>query len=664
MQMQMSHSYNVWLVCVSLVIAMLAAFSALDLTGRVNAARGRIRALWIGGGAIAMGFGIWSMHFIAMLAFSLPVEIHYNAPLVVLSLLVAIGASGFALWTASHRSVGQARLGAAAVAMGIAIAGMHYIGMAAMEVNAKLTWDWQIWWLSIGVALAVSYVALNLFIILGGDDFSHVRWFRGIAAVVMGIAVVAMHYTGMAAVGFSAANTIVPATSGGLGATNLAVAIALAFLVIAGISLVAAMLDRVLAARRMEAELMAAKDAAERTNRAKSEFLSNMSHELRTPLNSVIGFANILLKNKTKSLGEQDLAYLDRIVANGKHLLGLINGILDLSKIEAGRIELEITSADVCALVRETVLELEGQVAGRPVTLAAVVPEGVCMLDADHTKLKQILINLIGNALKFTQHGSVTVRVVKDQLTGRPACIDIIDTGIGIPASRLDAVFDAFQQADTGTSRQFGGTGLGLTITRSLAQLMSFDVKVTSEPGVGSTFSIVIGDQSVDRNTASSALRLGAAIDASVEVAQPAGEVGARRRALTLVIDDDADSRSLLGVHFRSLGCDVVMAASANEGIALARKLKPDLITLDVMMPRRTGVEALHDFKTDPTLSQIPVVLVSAVATEHRGRVFGVADCLDKPVTSEQLAAVLERNVPKDGFAMLGADASANEVTQ
>ncbi|MGH7654022.1 MAG: ATP-binding protein, partial [Gemmatimonadaceae bacterium] len=580
----------------------------------------------------------------------------YSTPLVVLSLLVAMGASGFALWTASNARVGQGRLAGAAVAMGIAIAGMHYIGMGAMRVNAMMEWNWGIWWLSIGVALAVSYVALNLFVMLGQDGSSHVRALRGLAAVVMGVAVAGMHYTGMAAVTFFATDRGLPATSGALGATALAVAIALAFLVVAGISLVAAMLDRVLAARRVEAELRAAKDAAERTNRAKSEFLSNMSHELRTPLNSVIGFANILRKNKAQALGTQDLAYLDRIVANGKHLLGLINGILDLSKIEAGRIELEFTTVDVGALVRETVLELDGQTAGRDVTLSAVVPDGPCTIEADQAKLKQILINLIGNALKFTPHGSVTVRVEADAATGRPLKIDVIDTGVGIPANRLAAVFEAFQQADSGTARQFGGTGLGLTITRSLAQLMSFDVKVTSEPGLGSTFSVMMEGRSQPDEEVNAPTQFAAdTIEATGATAIRNAAAGRRRRALTLVIDDDADSRSLLSHHFRGLGCDVVMASGAKEGIALARRLKPDLVTLDVMMPRTTGVEALHDFRMDPNLSRIPVVLVSAVAAEHRGRVFGVADCLDKPVTSEMLADVLERNVPaREEFAASG----------
>jgi CheY-like chemotaxis protein/nitrogen-specific signal transduction histidine kinase len=414
------------------------------------------------------------------------------------------------------------------------------------------------------------------------------------------------------------------------------------------------MIDRLLSARTVEAELRAAKDAAEKTNRAKSEFLSNMSHELRTPLNSVIGFANIILKNKNKTLSEQDIAYMSRIVANGKHLLGLINGILDLSKIEAGRVELEIAPVNAGELVNEIVLELEGQTTGRDIALSAIVEDDIAVFDADRSKLKQVLINLVGNALKFTQQGSVVVRVARDESTGRPSRIDVIDTGVGIPADRLEAVFEAFQQADNTTSRQFGGTGLGLTITRSLAQMMGFDIRVTSEVGKGSTFSVIIEEWSAERANALNPAPV--VVEAKAAAPAVAGK-GSKKRALALIVDDDPDSRSVLSHHLRSLGCDVATARGADEGIAIARKLKPDLITLDVMMPRKSGVEALHDFQTDPVLRHIPIVLVSVVAEEHRGRVFGVADFVEKPVTSEVLHDVLDRTVPH--LALTNTDAGA-----
>ncbi len=231
---------------------------------------------------------------------------------------------------------------------------------------------------------------------------------------------------------------------------------------------------------------------AEEANHAKSVFLTNISHELRTPLNSVIGFTNILLKNKTRNLHEQELTYLERILENGKHLLTLINEVLDLSKIEAGQTEIRRMPVSLTVLISETIAQLEGRLAGKNLEISVEMPDPVMPLETDPSKLKQILINLIGNAIKFTDRGGVIVRVAVTPVTRTPVRIDVQDTGIGIPRDVQELIFEPFKQGDTSTTRKYGGTGLGLTISRTLSGLLGYALEVKSEIGKGSTFSIVL----------------------------------------------------------------------------------------------------------------------------------------------------------------------------
>ncbi len=389
--------------------------------------------------------------------------------------------------------------------------------------------------------------------------------------------------------------------------------------------------------KHAEFELIVARDAAEAASRAKSDFLARMSHELRTPLNSIIGFANVLRKNRAGSMNEDQLSFSNRIATNGLHLLALINDILDLSKIEAGRMTLDLSVVMLDTLVRETIDELEGQTRDRPVVLHAEIPDVIRSIATDSARMKQVLINLIGNALKFTERGEVVVTINADP-DGMPLSVVVRDTGIGIPRDRLDAIFNVFEQAESMTSRRFGGTGLGLAISRSLCELMGHQLEVESEEGRGTTMFVRLG--SAPRTSRRSVPGMMAIPDTK---SAPAESAPVKSDApLVLVVDEDEDARLLLGQHLEEAGCRVANADSGVDALRMARDLLPDMIFLDLRLPKISGFDVFRILKSDDMLKDTPVVIASVAGSEARPGLAGAAAILDKPI-SRQLAIDLVR---------------------
>jgi signal transduction histidine kinase/CheY-like chemotaxis protein/HAMP domain-containing protein len=373
----------------------------------------------------------------------------------------------------------------------------------------------------------------------------------------------------------------------------------------------------------------------EAASRYKSEFLASMSHELRTPLNAIIGYSE-MLEEEAGDLGQEGFVPdLQKIHGAGKHLLSLINNVLDLSKIEAGKMDLYLENFAIASTIQEVVATVKPLVEKNGNTLVVHCADGLGTMRADLTKLRQTLFNLLSNACKFTERGTVTLRAGRESVNGDEwISFSVADTGIGMSPEQTGKLFQAFTQADTSTTRRYGGSGLGLAISRKFCQMMGGDISVASTPGQGSTFTA----------------RLPAAVVEPQAASLPrAGETAATAPRLpegaptVLVIDDDLTVHDLLSRFFNKEGLRMVAAKSGEEGIRLARELRPAVITLDVLMPGMDGWAVLTALKADPDLSDISVIVLSIVDEKQMGYALGAADYLTKPVDWERLAAVLQR---------------------
>ena len=390
---------------------------------------------------------------------------------------------------------------------------------------------------------------------------------------------------------------------------------------------------------------------AEEANQTKSKFLANMSHELRTPLNAIIGYSEMLVEEIT-DLGALDLVSdVNKIRGAGKHLLELINNILDLSKVEAGRAELFLETFAIAPLLEEITDTLRPAIKQKQNTLVVRCPDDIGAMRADVTKLRQSLFNLLSNASKFTENGTITLSVARPE----PGWVSfsVSDTGIGMTPKQQTKLFKSFTQADASTTRKYGGTGLGLVITQQFCELMGGNIKVRSEAEKGTTFTICLPEQVQPLPTESTGDRL---VKTTVSESERTGV------SSILVIDDDPAAQDTMQRFLEREGFQAIVTANGQEGIRLARERSPAAILLDVRMPNLNGWEVLSRLKSDPELADIPVIMVTIEEDQSLGYALGAVDYLLKPVDYNRLHALLQpyQNSPPVPCVMVVEDNTDN----
>jgi signal transduction histidine kinase/CheY-like chemotaxis protein len=646
--------YETPLVLVSILVAIVASYAALSLAGRVSESRGRAVATWIVGGAIAMGSGIWAMHFVGMLAFRLPIPIAFDVPLTLVSLLLPVLASSLALWQISRGELGWQRLAVSAVLMGIGINAMHYTGMAAMRMEPGIVYDPWLFALSVAIAIAASGLALWIAFRLR-RNVPDVWLPRMGSAVVMGGAIVGMHYTGMAAASFPLGSVCMAAKSG-VNHDGLATLVVIATFGVLGFALLASLFNarlqasaRVLkvsqatAAERQDllTRERAARDEAERLSALKDEFLATLSHELRTPLNAVLGWASMLQRGVRD---EETLKRgLETIERNARAQGQLIDDLLDMSRIISGNLRLDVQLIEPEKIVEAALGTVHPAAVAKRLDLRVDVTRGLGLVLADPGRLQQVLWNLLSNAVKFTPNGGmVQVLLGRD---GHDVVIRVADSGIGIEPEFLPHVFDRFRQQDASITRKHGGLGLGLSIARQLVELHGGTIGVSSPgPHAGTTFTVRLPLAQPEA----------AAPQAEPLFAAEGRPEGILSGVKVLLVDDVDDTLDVLQQILQHSGARIMAASNAGAALALMERERPDVIVSDIGMPEVDGFELMRRIRRRSASAggAIPAIALTAFTRQDdraKAMEAGFNDYLAKPVEPGMLVAHIAKAVGQRG---------------
>ncbi len=398
------------------------------------------------------------------------------------------------------------------------------------------------------------------------------------------------------------------------------------------------------ARKRAEAVLEDLNRQLQDASRHKTDYLSSMSHELRTPLNALIGYLSLAVNDLQREVAEEKLQNLTKANQTARVILQLINDVLDFAKIEAGKMDTLIEEVDLVEILEDVAITAEGLLLNKPVELKTEIDADLPSVQSDYTKIKQMLNNLVGNAIKFTTQGSVTLRARPERNPASAIRIEVQDTGMGIPQEKLGSVFESFKQVDSSINKKFGGTGLGLTITKQFCDMLGIEIGVNSELGRGSTFWLRIPaeEAAADQN---------APAFLAEEAAVPALQPPPTLSQSVLVVDDDEINLQVAGDILKMGGYGLYKALSAEEGLRIARKMRPDLILMDLAMPDMDGIEASHILKSDAETAHIPIIACTAhVTQETRDRAFqaGCDAFVSRPIEPKkllmQIAKVLEKH--------------------